>query len=75
MSNEPVISSVTQLTAEYISYWCHHLPVDPPDGGPGPVGEVHGHDVHLGAVAPPQLIAETLLYREINLHRDTIIAL
>ena len=37
------------------------------------MGEVHGHDGHLGAVAPPQLLAETLLYREINLRRDTIL--
>ena len=37
------------------------------------MGEVHGHDGHLGAVASPQLLAETLLYREINLHRDNIV--
>ena len=36
------------------------------------MGEVHGHDGHLGAVVPPQLLAETLLYREINLNKDTI---
>ena len=64
MSDEP------DLEFNLVESIRHHSPVDPSDGGPGPVGEVHGHDGHLGAVASPQLLAETLLYREINLHRQ-----